>query len=370
MTTHFSTDYANARRAFLAAAEARRFAVESFPIRERGPAGEELAIDAAYRGPQSIQRLLLVSSGVHGVEGYAGSAIQHQLLTEQLDGLRLPDDCGVLLIHAVNPYGFAHTRRVNESNVDLNRNFLRHPEEHAHNPGYDALHDVINHLHYDEEVEMQTRQRLFAVAQERGIPYVQFVLSSGQYKHPCGVQFGGTREEESNQHVRTILRRHHRGARSVAWLDLHTGLGIYGDYELVAQLHTDDPAYHLGRQWFGDKVRSTLEGESASPRLFGDMLDGAATEFESDATVVGMAPEFGTYDIMRVFQAMRADNWLHHHGDLDSEKGQGIKADLLEVFRPADATWQAAVLAGGARVIEQAARGLQHQKVSATDEHG
>ena len=55
---------------------------------------------------------------------------------------------------------------------------------------------------------------------------------------------------------------------------------------------------------------------------------------------------------------MRADNWLQFHGDVDSEHGRAIKAELLEVFRPADPAWQRRVLDGGARVIGQASAGL------------
>ena len=55
---------------------------------------------------------------------------------------------------------------------------------------------------------------------------------------------------------------------------------------------------------------------------------------------------------------MRADNWLHGHGDPDSEAGRGIKTEILEVFRPADPAWQASILGRGAALLEQAKRGL------------
>ena len=42
---------------------------------------------------------------------------------EWLGARALPADTGALLVHAINPYGFAWTRRVNEDNADLNRNF-------------------------------------------------------------------------------------------------------------------------------------------------------------------------------------------------------------------------------------------------------
>ena len=43
-----------------------------------------------------------------------------------------------MLLHALNPYGFAWDRRVNEDNADINRNFVdfTHPPE---NEAYEAL---------------------------------------------------------------------------------------------------------------------------------------------------------------------------------------------------------------------------------------
>ena len=83
---HFPADYAAARRRFLAAAEARGARIDTRPIPARGPRGEELALDVAYIGPAFPERLLVVSSGIHGVEGFAGSAIQHQLLRARRTG--------------------------------------------------------------------------------------------------------------------------------------------------------------------------------------------------------------------------------------------------------------------------------------------
>ena len=71
-----------------------------------------------------------------------------------------------------------------------------------------------------------------------------------------------------------------------------------------------------------------------------------------------VAAEFGTHDPVRVFGAMRADNWLHRYGDLDSEQGLAIKRELLEVFRPADPGWEARILEVGAGLIERARDGL------------
>ena len=89
-------------------------------LTERGPAGEPLTIDIAWLGSLSPKRVLLHTSGVHGVEGFAGSAIQLKILE---DPPKPPADCAIILVHILNPCGMAWLRRYNETNVDLNRNF-------------------------------------------------------------------------------------------------------------------------------------------------------------------------------------------------------------------------------------------------------
>ena len=118
---------------------------------------------------------IIHSSGVHGIEGYLGSAIQirflHELLLLHHKRRRVENHSmhnhvhttsastsasstttstissghkvqKILLIHSVNPYGMRHHRRTNENNVDLNRNVLsdatwkevrtRHPNKYRY----------------------------------------------------------------------------------------------------------------------------------------------------------------------------------------------------------------------------------------------
>ncbi|HEY6877133.1 MAG TPA: DUF2817 domain-containing protein, partial [Polyangiales bacterium] len=139
----FSPDYDSARARFREAARRARFTLSACPIGQRGPNGTELTIDFAQRGPIHASRVLVISSGLHGIEGYFGSAVQWTWLEQQTS--TLSPGHRVVLIHALNPYGFAHRRRVNEDNVDLNRNFVRQGVafEGAH-PSYRALDPLLN----------------------------------------------------------------------------------------------------------------------------------------------------------------------------------------------------------------------------------
>ena len=139
----FSESYAEARPKFCSAAAAAGGAIRSwFNPKARGPNGELLYLDIARFGAADAPNMLVLIAGTHGVEGHCGSGAEIAWLR---DGgpAKLPQDTGALLIHAINPYGFAWSRRVTEDNVDLNRNFVDHDKAYPKNDGYLALADAI-----------------------------------------------------------------------------------------------------------------------------------------------------------------------------------------------------------------------------------
>src|SRR5512143_338848 len=145
LQTAFAPDYATARARFRAAAAARDAAqTEYLHPAARGPSGETLAIDLAVLGPRDAEALLVVSSGTHGVEGFCGSGIQVALLEDPAITCTLTGGpLALALVHAVNPYGFAHIRRTNEDNVDLNRNFLDFDAPLPSSAAYAEVHGFI-----------------------------------------------------------------------------------------------------------------------------------------------------------------------------------------------------------------------------------
>ena len=50
--------------------------------------------------------------------------------------------------------------------------------------------------------------------------------------------------------------------------------------------------------------------------------------------------EYGTKPDDVVLGALRADNWLHLYGDLDSDQGRQIKAEMREAFYPDSDKWR------------------------------
>jgi len=119
----FSLDYITARTKFRTAASSLGFHHTAYPINQISPTGEELTIDVACSNEFNSGRAIVISSGLHGVEGFLGSAIQLALL-ERYQELASSSGSKLVLIHALNPYGFAWLRCWNEYSIDLNHNFL------------------------------------------------------------------------------------------------------------------------------------------------------------------------------------------------------------------------------------------------------
>ena len=101
------SDYFASRDRFVELARVCGADTRSRAIEAVGPGGEPLSVDVATLAPGRAEHLIVLTSGVHGAEGFLGASVQHRVL-ERLARSGLPDGTGVALIHAVNPWGFAH----------------------------------------------------------------------------------------------------------------------------------------------------------------------------------------------------------------------------------------------------------------------
>lgn len=120
----YSKNYDDAKRKFLNAAKFPT-KLSNQPEHLYYPITDKVGNDVIILRGRS-DRFVLHISGTHGPEGFVGSAIQTAMLTffkkhSTYENKDLPT---LVFVHALNAYGFKHNRRVNENNVDLNRNFL------------------------------------------------------------------------------------------------------------------------------------------------------------------------------------------------------------------------------------------------------
>lgn len=352
----FAADYADARHKFRAAAAAAGLALSEHRHPARGPAGEALSTDALWIGPRSAGRLLLAISATHGVEGFCGSGCQTGWLqTRELE--RLPADTAALLIHAVNPYGFAWLRRVNEDNVDLNRNFLRHGAAYPENPGYRELREAICPREWTAESRAAADAVLEAYAARHGAMALQSAISGGQYFDPEGLFYGGTAPVWSHRTLLAILAAEGASVRHVGAIDLHTGLGPYGVGEIINLHHEGEPGHERIVDWFGGEATSLQGGTSSSAKVSGDTSRGVALGLPN-AVVAAVGLEYGTRPLKEVLDGLRADNWLHLHGELDSPQGREIKRQIRAAFYADKDDWKTMVFERSLDVMRRMLRGL------------
>jgi len=351
----FSATYAEARDKFLKACQSRGLTVEShLNSKAKGATGEDLYMDVARIGPKGASKILIVSSGTHGAEGFCGSGVQIGMLEKDMF-TDFPDDTAVLLIHAINPYGFSHLRRVNEDNIDLNRNFLNFDEPLPANPDYADVHKMLLPDDWEGPSYAEAERKIESYIAEKGLSTYQAAVTGGQHIHADGLFFGGFEPSWTNKTLRAVVAEHASDCGHLALLDFHTGLGPYGYGEPI---YVGDPA-GLSRaiDWYGDDVTSPEAGTSTSAVVRGTINYGIC-DSAPNASHTCVALEYGTLPVLEVLNALRADNWLYIKGDINSEQGKAIKKKSRDAFYGDADDWKAMIWERGTSMIGKALKGL------------
>lgn len=351
----FPSDYETARRAFVAAAESAGASIETHLHPGLGPAGEVLATDVALLGSARANNVLVLVSGTHGVEGLPGSWL---LVAQIRAGLRPAprSDLAIMMVHALNPFGLAFQRRVNEDNVDINRNFTTFPAP-LHNPEYDRLHDWLT-MPPNGLGSLRRKMALGSYAVRNGSRSVQRAITKGQFAHPTGLFYGGTRPSWSRTTWDRIIAPL-TDKRRVVVVDYHTGLGPRGRGQLISPLSLPAPGFSAG--WsatamtacFGaDAVRNLQSRDVVSTEVSGDLLSYTMRRAGNTAAVV---LEFGTYPALTVLEALINENWAHHANDARIERH---RRQLVEAFSPLDSDWRRTIYQRAAAVSAAAMNSL------------
>lgn len=335
MIPPLSQTYGDARAAFREAAAAGGARIDTVPHPLRGLEDEDLSVDIAEVGPADNTDVILVFSGTHGVEGYLGSALQRHHL-ETLDAAASGGPT-LVFVHALNPYGFSWVRRVNEDNVDLNRNFVDWSQERPPNDEYGEIADVLVPTSWSEEEQQRTLGALLEKVEEVGMERAQQIISGGQYEHPTGIFYGGTGPTWSNRWLNEFLTRRLAAVDRAVILDLHTGLGPWGHGELISFERPGSPGLARQKDWWTGVV-SLYGGSSVSAEIAGDWV-GTVAALVPDVEVTGVAIEYGTVDPISVMQGLRADAVLHAHGDPRGPDAAAIRAHVRSAFLDDDPEW-------------------------------
>jgi hypothetical protein len=337
----FADSYREARAKFLKICQSVGAILTEHPLPNHyGPNGDALSVDVAQLGALSPKSLLILISGTHGVEGFCGSGCQVGYLADRVYEA-LPADARVLLVHALNPFGFAWLRRVNEDNVDLNRNFQDFSSLPS-SAGYEAFHDYLVPKEWEGDERLNADAALQKFILAKGEKGFQAELTKGQYTRPNGLFYGGREASWSNRVLRQILADNVlETVRRVAVLDIHTGLGKpgFGEPIYVGPIKND---YETAKKWYGQEVKSTTQGTSVSAAITGSVAD-AFPPSSPDREIIYLALEFGTVSSTEVLSALRADHWLNAVPNRDTPLRSSIAQQMRDAFYLDVPWWKAAV---------------------------
>ena len=353
----FVSDFENARSLFLITAKALGAKTRSYKHSLSGPRGEELATDVATFGNPDAKRVLLLVSGTHGVEGYCGSGLQVAHMRSGLIG-EIGHDLTIKMVHALNPYGFAFKRRVNEDNVDLNRNFVEFNNQRLRNVEYDDIHDL---LMTPPTLSGRLRRKLgltyYIVT--KGMRALQAAVTNGQYQHPNGLFYGGKEPSWSRNTWDTILQDRCASDQRVLIIDYHTGLGKRAAAELIAPSLSegaDSWRSKVMRACFGsDRIKYLGQGNAVATKITGDLLSYTSTR--KGIQTAAVCAEFGTLPPLSVLDALIDENWAFQNPTANRSREQPER--LLRAFSPNDAKWRQAVWNEAAATTKWAIKGLR-----------
>lgn len=345
--------YRQARTAFLHASERTGAWTREFRHPLTGPSGEALAMDVSWFGDASASRATVVISGVHGVEGYPGSALQSALLEDVCSGaLRIGADTALVLIHAINPWGMAWGYRENEDNVDVNRNFLDFSLPLPQNADYRELHGALVREDRTASALRRADAQLQAFLERHGEARLVEAVTRGQYEYPSGLYFGGSAPCWSVRTLSALALELLDGVRHAVVIDLHTGLGPYGYGSLISVEAEGTSCFLQQQAIFGRSVISAVDGPHA-PRVDGPMIASFPGLLPS-ARVLGLVLEFGTLSPSEDIARHRDVMWLRHHGQRDSDEGAEILRRFREFYCPTDDNWWDMALVRSRTVVRQA----------------
>lgn len=226
MRDYFSGTYEESRKKFLNLV--KNGIISSFQI------DKDLFTDYAFFESKKKKNIVILVSWTHGIEWYIWSAVQQLFIEKYFP--KINDETSVVMIHALNPYGMKHFKRINKNNIDLNRAFLKNLEEYTENDEetkkiFDKISAKLipnrkrkSHLFeiiafYLNSVYFILKYWLKKVKQVAGIKW--------QYHNSKSLQYGGLVNNQKEKEVvlyQDFLNKISKKFNNLIVIDLHSGM--------------------------------------------------------------------------------------------------------------------------------------------------
>lgn len=333
---------------------------------------EGMYIDTIYLPSQEKQNnLVVVTTGVHGIEGYIGSVMLDVFWQEIYPGLNKADT-GVLVIANINPYGMKYHRRYNENNVDLNRNFILdwNGFDTTVNKDYPKVDKFLgpqkqmnNAFWHEADFYKSMVKEVVA----NGADSISNALLGGQYEYPQGVYYGGAGDEKSTAYIKDVFEWTLKDAdyKNVVHIDIHSGYGprynmvIFNSvYETMNEAET--------KALFGYDNVISYDSESFYATT-GDTTDfyyrlkekmGVETELFSTCFEFGTIGDSFLDSIISMKYTIE-ENQNHWYPTTNKIMNEIVKERYQELFYPTEKEWREKTVAD----FSKAAKGVLNAKL-------
>ncbi|MBR2046162.1 MAG: DUF2817 domain-containing protein [Agathobacter sp.] len=312
-----------------------------------------LFIDTIYIPATEKQtNLIVLTTGVHGIEGYIGSVMLDVFWQEIYPTEVDKDNTGVLVVANVNPYGMKYHRRYNENNVDLNRNFILdwnsfdmtvnkdYPKVDAFLGPQKAMGNALWH-------EASFYGSLVVEVVQDGADVISNALLGGQYEYPEGVYYGGNGDEASTTYLKDVFKQTlESDYENIIHIDVHSGYGPRYNmviFNSVFETMTEAESVEL----FGYNNVIAFDSEAFYPTT-GDTTDyyyRLHEQMEVDTTLFSTCFEFGTIgdsfiDSIISMKYTIEENQNHWYPTQNATTSAIIKERYQELFYPTEKEWR------------------------------
>jgi hypothetical protein len=361
---YFNETYDECRADFIDAVsgiEDQYRGVEYSRIKVPSSVDQDLYIDLAYVPAQDTTiSLLILSSGLHGVEGYTGSAIQLMTIREILAPEKLANT-GLIFIHGINPYGFKYIRKVSENNVDLNRNCAIDRSLFSQvNEGYRELENMLGPKKEADHANSRNRNfHLIAVQKiiAESMGALRQAALQGQYEYPKGIYYGGQGYEPQIIDLAAYLAGKMEDYSIVLNVDLHTGYGANGVIHLFLN-PIQDQEVKKGLEDVFSGYQIDWGNSDDYYTILGSFYDWIGSLADVDL-YLPMMFEYGTLDSQKTLgsiksiQNMILENQGYHYGFKNDKSEKVIKKRFREMYYPSSEKWRTKVIEDSRVILEQ-----------------
>ena len=315
-------------------------------------AADDLYIDNIYLpANKENTNLIILTTGVHGIEGYIGSAML-DVFFEDIYPTIDTDKTGILIVANVNPYGMKYMRRYNENNVDLNRNFIEDWStfDLSSNKEYPKVDKFLQPTGKMGNAFWHEVGFYLSLAKEAiftGADTISDALLTGQYEYAEGVYYGGNGDEASTTYLKGVFADCIDGEyENIVHVDIHSGYGPRYNmviFNSVQDLTTEAEAKEMLQ--YDYIIAQDSEDFYVT---YGDTTDyfyRLLKSKNSDKSLYSTCFEFGTigdgfFDSILSLKYTVDENRQHWYPTTNKTTAEVVRQNYLELFYPTETNWR------------------------------